>query len=187
MQTLSESFLSSLSTWLQWIAIIGTGLGLLAAIGTFFVSTELSGRLERRLATAHSEAEKAKAIAEEIRMKQQPRRISGDERQKLVAGLVAASGARDVAIVYNSGDKEAEMFAKEISSAFTEAGIAHLTTWWTGDPLRTGVSVLSRSDTSDSTAAVISRAIIEAGFPVRNARGALIPEKTISVVVGPKP
>ena len=53
MDSLSDSFLSTLNTWLQWISVLSLGLGLVAAIGLIFVSGETGRRQERQLAEAN--------------------------------------------------------------------------------------------------------------------------------------
>jgi len=53
MGSLSDSFLSTLNTWLQWISVLSIGLGLIAAIGLVFVSGEAGQRQERKLADAN--------------------------------------------------------------------------------------------------------------------------------------
>jgi hypothetical protein len=53
MGSLSDSFLSNLNTWLQWISVLSIGLGLLAAIGLLFVSSETGRRQEQQLAEAN--------------------------------------------------------------------------------------------------------------------------------------
>jgi hypothetical protein len=55
MGSLSDSFLSVLSSWLQWIAIVGIGFGLLSGVGLFYVNKEVSSRQEQRLAEAHQQ------------------------------------------------------------------------------------------------------------------------------------
>ena len=53
MGSLSDSFLSTLNTWLQWISVLSIGLGLIAAIGLVFVSGEAGHRQERILVNAN--------------------------------------------------------------------------------------------------------------------------------------
>jgi len=50
MQSLSDSFLTSLNIILQWVAIVSMALGLSAAIALFFVSNEMGRRHEQAIA-----------------------------------------------------------------------------------------------------------------------------------------
>lgn len=52
MQSLSDSFLSILNTFLQWVTIASMALAFFAAIGLFFVSNEMGRRQERILIEA---------------------------------------------------------------------------------------------------------------------------------------
>ena len=53
MDSLSDSFLSTLNTLLQWISVLSIGLGLVAAIGLIFVRGETGRRQARQLAEAN--------------------------------------------------------------------------------------------------------------------------------------
>jgi hypothetical protein len=153
-------------------------------------SEEKSKRLaeaEAKLAETQKAAADAQDLAARVHETQQPRSIPPEKRQKFITDLKVAAGTPDVVIVYPDNDKKAEQFARAISTDFTEAGITHLITWWMGDPLPAGVTVLSRAEASDSSASVISNALKQADVSNQYARGALIPEKNVCVIVGVKP
>jgi hypothetical protein len=53
---MSDSWLSSINALLQWIAVIGTGLGLLSGIGLVFTRREMSERQAIRVSAANADA-----------------------------------------------------------------------------------------------------------------------------------
>lgn len=63
MKPLSDQLLTTLNTLLQWIAVIGTGFGLVSGIGLIFTRRELSERQAITLTTANDEAKAAKRLA----------------------------------------------------------------------------------------------------------------------------
>ncbi len=63
MKLLSDQWLASVNTLLQWIAVIGTGLGLVSGIGLIFTRRELSDRQATALFRANDEAASAKRLA----------------------------------------------------------------------------------------------------------------------------
>ena len=63
MKLLSDQWLATLSTLLQWIALIGTGLGLVSGIGLIFTRRELSDRQAISVIRANDEATAAKRLA----------------------------------------------------------------------------------------------------------------------------
>jgi len=179
---------------------IQTGLAVFISVLGVATLTELRSDFLKKQSDARRTAERAKLDQElqeqtatalratrELEAKTRGRSVSDEQRQKLTAGLKPAAGAPDIAIVYVSGDSEAESFATDIAGAFTQAGVVHLFTFWTGTPIPRGVSVLSRSEASDAAASLISQALTGASVTNVYARGAFIPDKTISVLIGSKP
>jgi hypothetical protein len=60
----SDAALASLNAWFQWLAVIGTALGLGSAICLVFVRSETSDRQTKRLAAAHAESQRASSAAD---------------------------------------------------------------------------------------------------------------------------
>jgi hypothetical protein len=54
MSSFSDSFLSTFSIWLQWLAVVGMFLGLVCAAAIIPVRREMSARQAKQLTEAHS-------------------------------------------------------------------------------------------------------------------------------------
>lgn len=143
--------------------------------------------LDEALEMLKSDLESAKIRMDSLETNIKPRFISDEQHKSLMTDLIKVTEISDVAIVYPSGNKEAENLAKQISTIFTESKIEHLITWWTGSPISSGLWILSRSEESDIKANAISQAFIKAKITSKYARGSFIPEKNICIVVGSKP
>jgi hypothetical protein len=63
MKLLADQWLATLNTLLQWIAVIGTGLGLASGIGLIFTRRELSDRQAISVIRANDEATAARRLA----------------------------------------------------------------------------------------------------------------------------
>ena len=143
--------------------------------------------LDEALEMLKSDLESTKIRMDSLEANIKPRFISDEQHKSLMTDLIKITEISNVAIVYPSGNKEAENLAKQISTIFTESKIEHLFTWWTGDPISSGLWILSRSEESDIKANAISQAFIKAKITSKYARGSIIPEKNICIVVGSKP
>lgn len=150
MSSLSDSVLSSVNWWLGWIAIVGTSLGLLSAIGTHLARREIGHRQsqreaekEKRLAdaearvvqqteklagaakqleAAHAEAATARELAERLREKSQPRQLTGPQISAIKSlGGEFPKGTR-VDLGFRSDDPEAFDFAMQFVNALSAEG-----------------------------------------------------------------
>jgi tetratricopeptide (TPR) repeat protein len=66
MRLLSDDWLSALNILLQWLAVAGTGLGLLSGLGLIFTRRELSEPQAVRLSEARQEASTARKLADDL-------------------------------------------------------------------------------------------------------------------------
>jgi hypothetical protein len=64
---MTDQFLSTLNTLLQWIAVVGTALALISGIGLIFARREISHRQAAALAVAHKNAEAAREEVERVK------------------------------------------------------------------------------------------------------------------------
>ena len=197
---MSDSLLSSLFIWFQWITIVSLGLGFLSAIGLFFVNSELSNRRDNIIDDTKLEIVETKKTVENTKLdvvevkktvkivkdKQKPRTISKIQKTLLSSGLISVTDKNTIAVVYTAGDKESELFAKQISTIFTNSNIKHLLTPWIGTPIQSGLSILSRSKDSDINAYTISRIFFRINFDNKYMRGSFIPDNEICILVGAK-
>jgi hypothetical protein len=118
MAGLSDLFLSSLNTWLQWIAIVGTGCGLFSSIALFFVGSEVGMRQERRLTEAHQESIMAREVAE----KQLPR-ILTNEQLAIITQAMSPANPRPAGVsIWHRIDAESQDVARQVASAMHAAG-----------------------------------------------------------------
>lgn len=115
MGSFSDAALTGWNWWLGWIAIIGTGLGLLSAIGNLVIGRELSVRQESR------DLAREKALTT-LSQKQRDRQITPEQRIKLLSVLDSAPKNK-VWITAPDGDQEARRYAAQINAVFLEAGM----------------------------------------------------------------
>lgn len=144
---------------------------------------------ERTRLDAELREQTARAIrlSAETDARTKPRSLTNEQKSSLIAKLRPLVGVEGIAIVYPSGDGEAQSFAQTISDTFTEAGVKPFLTFWLGSPIPSGVSVLSRSEASDKAASAISSSFVSSAIPTKYMRGGFVPEKTISILIGTKP
>ena len=93
MRLLSNDWLSVLNTLLQWLAVVGTGLGLLSGVGLILTRRELSERQTARLTEARQEAANARQLAHSLESE-----ISAVKRYAYVATLTFNG------MIYTKGD-----------------------------------------------------------------------------------
>lgn len=186
MNSLSDSFLSQMSTLLQWLAIIGTSLALIAAIAMLFVHNEISLRFEKRLIESNNNAARAKSVANELAKKQEPRKIEMLKRETLVSSLKEIPEKISLAIVYTQGNNESKNYAEELSAIFKAAGIITHVGWWAGDPLPIGISVGNRKSDFDGIASYILDSLKKGGIDAKHTRSAPVVQENINLLVGAK-
>jgi len=121
MRSLTDMILSNLNVWLQWIAIIGTGLGLLSGIGLVFIRKEISDRQAMHLSAALKESANAKSLASSLQRAMQPRHLSSEQRLALLARLKTAPKGT-ITLMAIKMDNEATAFANEVGAMLRDAG-----------------------------------------------------------------
>ncbi len=80
---MTDATLSFFNTCLQWIAVVGTTLGLISAIGSIFTSSELPNRSDTKLNEARSEAKIANLKIAAIKQEQSPWQFSSEQESQL--------------------------------------------------------------------------------------------------------
>lgn len=176
----SEATLTAWNWWLGWIAIIGTGLGLLSAIGNLVIGRELSARQEARDLTREKKLTK-------LEEKQRDRQITPEQRTKLLRVLNGAPKNK-VWITAPDGDQEAKRYAAQINAVFLEAG---MDSDWGGMIAVTyppfGVSIFSSESSDETQANAIKKAFAGAGIDcVETEHNVLSDHSFISVMIGPR-
>lgn len=178
MGSFSDAALTGWNWWLGWIAIIGTGLGLLSAIGNLVIGRELSVRQESR------DLAREKALTT-LSQKQRDRQITPEQRIKLLSVLDSAPKNK-VWITAPDGDQEARRYAAQINAVFLEAG---MDSDWGGMIAVTypphAVSIFSNEPSNDAQANAIKRAFAQAGIECSETdHNVLIDHSFISVMIG---
>jgi hypothetical protein len=200
MFTVTESLAASLFNWSQIVLAVGAAAVLIGTIGAFAMGFAKEQFVNERIvlneaetARAKADAAQATARAEEARLETEklkaPRGLSSEQRRLLVEALKSAPKGR-VVVKPNFQDMEATQFAKQISSAFNEAGFSGV-----GDaPLeiisteRAGIVIAIR----DGNAApphikAIIDAFAKAAIPVTEVgQTPLVPENVVVILVGRK-
>jgi hypothetical protein len=176
----SDAALSAWNWWLGWIAIIGTGLGLLSAIGNLLVGRELSSRQEARDLAREKQLT---TLAE----KQRDRQITPEQRAKLL-GVLQPAPKNKVWITAAEGDQEAKRYASQINDVFLAAGID---SDWGGMLGVTypphGLSIFSSEPSNFDQANAIKRAFEAADIECQEAAHNVLNDRSfISVMVGSK-
>ena len=188
MRILSDPTLSTVNVLLQWLAIAGTALGLLSAIGLIPVRRELSDRQHRRLLQARQEASTARQLADSLQQRLQPRRLTAQQKNRLV-NLLQQAPKGNVTIMAIKMDNEATIFAQEISSGLTSAGFP--VNDYSGPlilSITPGVWVQVHSQASPlSASAVAVRDALQAiGISCTLSVNPEVPDSSVLLGVGPK-
>src|ERR1700694_3190984 len=102
MAPFSDAALTGWNWWLGWIAIIGTGRGLLSAIGNLVIGRELATRQEARDLERESKLTR-------LEVRQRDRQITSEQRAKLLSVLDFAPKHK-VWITAADGDQEAKRY-----------------------------------------------------------------------------
>jgi len=183
---MSDSFLTASSNWLQWVAIVGTGLGLISSIGLFFVRTELSDRQAKRLAAAQQEATQARGLAATVEGKQRWRKISDEQRAKILRALIDVP-KRKVWVTAPGGDEESKAYAAQINEVFLAAGLESDTGGMLAVTFTSGLSIFSDQPGNADVAAAIREAFKAADLICPDTdHNVLNDHAAISVMVGPR-
>lgn len=186
--------------WRLWIiAAIVTISGVLIGLAARQVGRYRATMLEQHLASALEERDakakqleqmaiEAKQEATAVKERQQPRRLTPDQRTTLLKLLSAGRGTA-VKITAMLGDGESKGFAEAIKSVLSEAG------WivdgvnqglFTGQPIGLHIQVKDGTAPPPNTH-LLGNSLIQIGILTTGAIKADLPPNAIEVIVGHKP
>jgi hypothetical protein len=191
MTSFSDPFLSSLNTWLQWIAIIGTSFGLLSAVGLFFVTSELSSRQEKRLAAAQQDASNAHKLADSVQTRLQPRAVTQEQRAKFLAAVKDIPKGKLSVYSFMNADPGTIQYANQIRDMIVAAGFESgvmVGMSMGGGPIPVGAAIAVKDDASQPPfAGPVQRALSDAGIPLSGIVDPSLPADEVKIIVGLKP
>jgi hypothetical protein len=150
LQSLSDSWLTFLGATLQIVAIAGTSLGLVSAIGTLLISNESSIRNEKR----------TKALEQRVATRTEI--LSGTNREKFIEGLAKIPKAK-IGFILVTFDNETNEFGKLLPTLFSgwETQAEPFDGQWI--PPKFGI-IFNTHKPDNSTAKQIADLLIDCGF-----------------------
>ena len=181
MVSLSDSALTSWNWILGWIAIIGTALGLLSAVGNLIIGRELARRQDA------AENERAKKVTD-LEERQWARKITPSQVVVMQQLLKDAPRGR-ITIRYPASEGEAGRFADKLHNALLRLGYdaevpvaAVLSGYPDGLALR-----INRADQASSFVSQLQAAFRAIGHPAPAYLEDDVPVGVLELQVGPKP
>lgn len=157
----SDAALSAFRLWVSWIAVGGSGIGVVCAVLTVLSTREATrrsgvradaveaklGEAENKLAKSEQETKEAYRIAQEARIAGLSRELSPEQRILLTTSLAGVPKGR-VLVKGDLTDTEAGSYAKQIELLLREVGVEVIEQGYTGlISLGTpGVSLLVNDD-----------------------------------------
>lgn len=181
--------------------MIGTTVGLIAAVGLIFVRGELGRRQERRSAEAdnavtdahgkiarlQNEATTAQRALQELQERTGWRHITEQQKEQLLTRLRAAPKAK-TSVWCVASDPEAHSFAKEIIAILQELswdveGPVMSLGGWQGAPRELCILVRDRNRTPE-LANILLGAFTDTGFPVVRCTNPDTAEGETKILVG---
>lgn len=145
-------------------------------------------KVETDLAKQQEKTANAERALLELQRRIEPRRISTEQRKRLVEMLsIGPKGAVTIACVL--GDAEGCSFAQQIADVVNASGWPHTgvdQAVYTGNPVGFGI-IVRNAITAPPHAAVLQRAFFSVGIPLAGAERPEQPEGTVEILVGNKP
>lgn len=190
------------------MAIVGTSLGLVSAVGLLFVSSELSDRQEvrfaaaqqearlaaaqqeARLAAARQEAADARTLADNLQIRLQPRTVTLEQRAAFLAAVAAIPKGKLGVYSFMNADPGTVQYANQIREMVVAAGFDSgiMVGMSMGGSLPVGAAIAVHSEASQPPfAGPVQHAFKVAGIPLAGIVDLSLPVDEVRVIVGLKP